>query len=213
MKLHIANKNYSSWSMRPWLALKVTGIAFEEALTVFDVENGNPRFASFSPSGKVPVLIFNDGAIWDSLAILEYLAEQFPKARLWPDSISRRAVARSIANEMHAGFATLRSMCPMNMHREPAKITATADLQKDLDRLQAIWVDCLQRYAGPYLMGDHFTNADAMYAPVVSRIRSYKLYSDPVVLQYCQTIEALPAWAEWQAAALAEPWLVDHVEV
>lgn len=213
MKLHIANKNYSSWSMRPWLALKVAAIAFEEDLTAFDVENGNPRFASFSPSGKVPVLIFNDGTIWDSLAILEYLAEQYPKARLWPDNTSRRAVARSIANEMHAGFPALRSQCPMNMHREPVSIAHTPELQKDLDRLQSIWVECLQRYGGPYLMGDYFTNADAMYAPVVSRIRSYQLFTDPTVMAYCETIEALPAWTEWEAAALAEPWVVDKVEV
>lgn len=211
LRLHIANKRYSSWSQRPWLALRVKGIEFEEALHPFDMPNGNPAFRTFSPSGKVPVLETDGAVIWDSLAILEYLAEQFPGRGLWPVSSSERARARAVSNEMHSSFAALRDECPFNLGRSPAEISISKLAIGDLSRIQILWKDCLESSRGPFLFGD-FGIADAMYAPIVARIRAYALEISERSETYCRTIEALPAWRDWVTEARQEPWLCDHFE-
>jgi glutathione S-transferase len=212
MKLYIANKNYSSWSMRPWLAMTAKEIAFEEILTQFDDEAGNPLFREFSPTGKVPVLVDGAITICESLAILEYLAEKFPQADLWPADVAMRALARSHASEMHSGFAALRNACPMNMHRKPAPIAADPAVSRDVARIERIWAECLERSGGPFLFGA-FTNADAMFAPVVSRIEKYLLSRDAAVAAYTSAMRGLDAWKKWEQAALAETWIIPSDEV
>ncbi|MCZ4281013.1 glutathione S-transferase family protein [Kiloniella laminariae] len=212
LKLIIGNKNYSSWSLRPWIALKVKGVDFTEELSPFDFAAGNPKFASFSPSKKVPVLQDGKLTVWESLAILEYLAERFPAAGLWPEDQADRAWARSIAHEMHGGFSALRSQCPMNMRREVGAIPISEATGRDVKRIVNIWRECLEHSGGPFLFGS-FTNADAMFAPVVNRISVYALSDDPVVLRYSEAMTALPAWQEWEAAGKAEPWTVEEEEV
>lgn len=211
MKLFVANKNYSSWSFRPWLALRVKNISFEEVLVPFDMPNGNPEFAQFSPTNKVPVLQDGDLTVWESLAILEYLAERFPSAGLWPGGRADRAVARSVASEMHGGFLALRAECPMNMRREHKALNVSDDVHRDVRRITEIWRDCLDGSGGPFLFGG-FTNADAMFGPVVNRLAIYRLNDDPVVRSYSETMTALPAWKEWQDAARAERWVVEEDE-
>ncbi len=211
MKLFIANKNYSSWSFRPWLALRVKEIPFEEILVPFDMPNGNPDFARFSPTGKVPVLQDGDLTVWESLSILEYLADRFPAAGLWPGGVSDRALARSIASEMHSGFLALRAECPMNMRRDHKTLQVSGDVHRNVRRITAIWQDCLDKSGGPFLFGG-FTNADAMFAPVVNRMAIYRLSNDQVVQAYSATMTSLPAWAEWQEAGRAEPWIVEEDE-
>ena len=207
MRLNIANKNYSSWSFRPWIAMKANAIAFEEVLVPFDDEARNPRFREFSPSGKVPVLVDGDLTVWDSLAILEYLAERFPESPFWPADAKARAHARSLACEMHSGFTALRTQCPMNMRREIRAIEVDDGVRADVARIETIWESCLQRFGGPFLFGA-FSNADAMFAPVVNRIEKYALSFHPVVSGYSCAMKSHPAWLEWEAAALAEPWIV-----
>lgn len=212
LRLHIANKRYSSWSQRPWLAMRVRGIEFEEVLHPFDVPNGNPEFLTFSPSGKVPVLDADGVVIWDSLAILEYLAEQFPDAALWPEAAPERARARAVSHEMHSGFAALRDECPFNLGRTPGAISLSERAIKDRDRIDTIWQDALEQSAGPFLFGE-FSIADAMYAPIVARIRAYAITISTPSEAYCRTIESLPAWQEWIQGALQEKWICDNVEI
>ncbi|WP_020594489.1 glutathione S-transferase family protein [Kiloniella laminariae] len=212
LKLIIGNKNYSSWSFRPWIALKVKRIEFIEELSPFDFTAGNPDFAKFSPSKKVPVLQDNDLTVWESLAILEYLAECFPEAGLWPEDRADRAWARAIANEMHGGFMSLRSECPMNMRRAVRAIPISEATGRDVQRIVDIWRECLEHSGGPFLFGD-FTNADAMFAPVVNRIAVYELSDDPDIIRYSEAMMKLPAWQEWEAAGKAEPWTVEEEEV
>ncbi|MEG9862580.1 MAG: glutathione S-transferase family protein [Parvularculales bacterium] len=209
MKLYIANKNYSAWSFRPWLAMRVKGIDFEEVFVAFTDENRNPKFYDFSPTGKVPALVNGDVVIWESLAILESLAEKFPEHTLWPQPEKARAHARAVAHEMHGGFEVLRSACPMNMRRNagPAAMDHPKAVQRDVTRIENLWQDCLDTYGGPFLFGE-FTNADAMFAPVVNRLEKYTLSEHPAVIDYSGTIKALPAWVEWEEAALDEPWVV-----
>ena len=173
MQLVIGNKNYSSWSLRPWLGLKVAGIEFEEILLPLYEENARSKRLVYSPSGKVPLLADGTLRIWDSLAIAEYLAEQFPARKMWPADREARAIARAVSAEMHSGFQALRSQLPMNMHRDRPAIAYNADAQRDIDRIQEIWRDCRARFggAGHYLFGAP-TIADAMFAPVVSRFAS-----------------------------------------
>ena len=207
MKLFIGNKNYSSWSFRPWIAMKAKGIEFEEILIPFDDAGGNPEFRKFSPSGKVPVLVDDGLTVWESLAILEYLNDRFPEAGFWPHDREARAQARSVSNEMHGGFGGLRSACPMNMRREIRAIEVGDAVFRDVWRIETLWSECLEKSGGPFLFGD-FCNADAMYAPVVNRLEKYALTQAPAALAYTSAMKAHPAWLEWEKAALAETWIV-----
>ena len=211
LKLIIANKNYSSWSLRPWITLKVKGIEFEEVFSQFDESTGHKHFAAFSPTKKVPVLIDGELTVWESLAILEYLAEKFPDAGLWPADQADRAKARCISNEMHGGFMSLRAECPMNMRRKDEAMNVSDGVHKDVRRIVDIWRDCLEKSGGPFLFGE-FCNADAMFAPVVNRIAKYQLSDDPVVKRYSSAMTDLSAWQEWEQAGKAEPWIVQEDE-
>ncbi len=212
MKLIIGNMKYSSWSLRPWLAMKVKKIEFEEQLSSFDMSNNSQQFYDFSPSKKVPVLKHNALTVWDSMGILEYLAEIYPEKKLWPEDQTQRAVARSIANEMHGGFPAIRTECPMNMARTPSSIDLSELCRWELSRLNAMWETALNENGGPFLFGD-FTIADAMYAPMVSRIRTYKLGNNNAMVTYAQSIENLPAYQEWMNKGIAETWVVEEVEI
>jgi glutathione S-transferase len=211
-ELFIGNKNYSTWSFRPWIAMRHKGIAFKETLVPFDFENGNPKFRDFSPSMKVPVLKNGDLTVWDSLAILEYVADCEPETGLWPTDLKSRAHARAVSAEMHSGFPALRAECPMNMRRPAEKRSVSEAVQADVGRILEIWEECLEVSGGPFLFGD-FTIADAMYAPVVSRFDTYGLSDASVAAKYSQTLRGLDAWQEWEAEALKETWVVAVDEV
>jgi glutathione S-transferase len=214
LKLIIGNKNYSSWSFRPWLAMKVADIAFEEELVSLDAADFKARLGAVSAAGKVPVLVDDDICIWESLAILEYVAEKFPAARLWPVPAAARAHARAIAAEMHAGFSPLRRHLPMNMRRPVLARELDARVLQNVARIEAIWADCRRRFAssGPFLYGA-FTAADAMYAPVVSRFHTYDVGVGEEACAYMRTIMTLPAWQEWEAAARNETGVLAEDEV
>jgi glutathione S-transferase len=215
MGLHliIGNKNYSSWSMRPWLAMKTAGIAFDETVISLDAPDFKARVAKHSGTGKVPVLIDGDVEVWESLAILEYLADKFPDRGLWPSDAKARAHARAVANEMHAGFLALRRHLPMNLWRPVMKRDLTPEAAANVQRIDAMWSDCRARFGrgGPFLFGA-FTAADAMYAPVVSRLATYAVDVGVTSRAYMEAIVALPAWREWKAAALKEPWVLPQDE-
>lgn len=215
LKLVIGNKNYSSWSMRPWVAMKAAGIEFEEIfIPLYTGAADKQRLLDVSPAGKVPTLIDGDVTVWDSLAIIEYLAEGFPEARLWPATREARARARSVSAEMHSGFAALRNECGMNLHR-PVKAKPLSEAARaDIARVQEIWTDCRARYGaqGPYLFGA-FSAADAMYAPVVHRFRIYAIDVSSVVRDYMAAMTAQPAFAEWTAAGLAETIVIERFEI
>jgi glutathione S-transferase len=212
--LTIGNKNYSSWSFRPWLALRAAGIPFEETVIPLYVPGSKEQLLARSPGGKVPIL--QDGAVtvWESLAIVEYAAEKCPEAGLWPADPAARAHARAIASEMHAGFVPLRSQCPMNMHRPVKKLELGDEAAANVARIDAMWSDCRARFGsgGPLLFGP-FSAADAMYAPVVSRFYTYDVGVGAASAAYMQAMMALPAWQEWQAAALKEEWVLKNSEV
>lgn len=210
--LYIGNKNYSSWSFRPWFAMRSLGIDFKEELVPFDMAAGNPAFSEFSPTNKVPVLQHGGHTIWESLAILEYLNDLFYEIHVWPHEHDRRAHARSISCEMLSGYAALRNECPMNMRREPAALEISDAAKKDVARIEEIWRHCLETYGGPFLFGK-FTAADAMFAPVVNRFEIYKLTEDPVALSYMDHMKAQSAWQEWEAAGRSEEWIVHEDEV
>jgi glutathione S-transferase len=214
LKLVIGNKNYSSWSFRPWIAMKVAGIAFEEEVISLDAADFKPRVTAISGTGKVPALADGGVHVWESLAILEYLGEKYPHAQLWPADPAARAHARSIAAEMHAGFVPLRRHLPMNMWRPVIRRELPPEVQTNVRRIEAIWTDCRARYGtgGGFLFGA-FGAADAMYAPVVSRLHTYAVEVGPVARAYMDAVMALPAWREWQGAALAEPWVLPEDEV
>jgi glutathione S-transferase len=213
LTLVIGNKNYSSWSFRPWIAMKTAGIAFEEVVISLDAPDFKARVAKISGTGKVPALVDGDVHVWESLAILEYLAENFPAAKLWPQAAPARAHARAIAAEMHAGFVPLRKHCPMNFWRPVKKRALPAEVEANVRRIDAMWSDCRTRFGqgGPFLFGA-FTAADAMYAPVVSRFHTYSIAVGSLARDYMQAVMALPAWAEWKAAALQEPWVLAEDE-
>lgn len=215
LKLVIGNKNYSSWSMRPWVAMRGSGIPFEEIfIPLYTGPADKQRILDVSKAGKVPALIDDDVTVWDSLAIIEYLAERYPDAGLWPQAREARAHARSISAEMHSGFAALRNECGMNLHR-PVKAKPLSDAARaDIARVQEIWIDCRTRYGaqGPFLFGA-FSAADAMYAPVVHRFRTYAIDVAPLAKDYMTTMMALPAFAEWTAAGLAETIVIERLEV
>src|SRR3954466_172115 len=213
MKLVVGNKNYSSWSMRPWIGLKVAGIPFDEEVIPLYGEGAREEILKHSPAGKVPILIDGDVRVWESLAILEYAAEKFPAAALWPTDPAARAHARAISTEMHAGFAALREECGMNFWRPPARRTLSADAQANIARVQEIWTHARATYGagGPFLFGK-FSAADAMYAPVVQRFIAYEIDVTATVKAYMQAMTALPAWAEGRRGALRETWVIPKFE-
>jgi len=214
LQLVIGNKNYSSWSMRPWLALRANHIPFEEVfIPLYTGEADKRKILGFTRSGKVPALVDGDVTIWDSLAIIEYAAERFAEARLWPEDRASRAHARSISAEMHSGFAALRNECGMNLHRPVGAIALSEAARADIARVQQIWIECRARHgkSGPFLFGA-FGGADAMYAPVVHRFRTYAIEVAPEVRDYMDAMMSLPAFQEWTRAALAETLVIEKFE-
>ena len=208
LTLVIGNKNYSSWSLRPWLAMRHAGLDFEEVVVPLDQPETRERLLQESPSGLVPVLREDDLVVWDTLAICERTAELAPAAGLWPRDAAARAVARSVAAEMHSGFFALRSECPMNIRRRSAYAPSPA-VEKDVARITTVWHDCRARFGsgGPFLFGA-FTNADAMYAPVCTRFRTYGLPEDDVAKAYIDAVHAHPAMRDWIEAAREEEWII-----
>ncbi len=206
LKLVIGTKNLSSWSLRPWLALRQAGIPFEEILIQLDEKETDEKIARYSPSGFVPVLLDGGTPVWDSLAICEYVAERFPGAGLWPSEAGARAVARSASAEMHSGFAALRRYLPLECRAFYPGFEVPPDAQADIRRVLALWTDCLERFGegGDMLFG-RFSIADAMYAPVVLRFATYDVGLEGAVADYAEAVKALPAMREWLAAARVEP--------
>jgi glutathione S-transferase len=203
-KLFIANKVYSSWSLRPWVLMKQLLMKFDEEVVPFGEGSNWAAYRQFSPTGKVPCLHTPQGAVWDSLAIAEYLAEK--NHRVWPNDTMARAWARCAAAEMHSGFATLRSQCPMNCAIEVKLDQISSSLQADLNRLQEVWREGLSRFGGPFLAGSEFTAVDAFFCPVAFRVQTYGLPLDDVSLAYVQRLLSLPAMQLWREQALSEPW-------
>jgi glutathione S-transferase len=211
--LYIGNKNYSSWSMRPWVLMKNAGIPFEEILLRFDSMDMGSDFKNaickISPVGKVPVLIDGDLTVWDTLAIAEYLAEKYPDKNLWPTDVKARARARSVCAEMHSGFTSLRSACMMNIEASLLDIGAlalrdNAGVRADVARIETLWGELLSAHSGAYLFGKHFTIADAYYAPVCMRFKTYGLSKRKEINAYIETIRSAPGVANWIADALLE---------
>ena len=213
--LVIGNKNYSSWSLRPWLALAMAGIPFEEKLVRF----GEPQFSravkKISGAGLVPVLLHKGNAVWDSLAIIEYAAETWPKAQIWPKNAAARAMARSAAAEMHSGLRGIRGACPMNLRRPkvPLKAGFSEAVMGDVKRIETLWSQCrkLHGKGGPFLFGK-FSGADAMFAPVVTRLDSYAIPVKKETREYMNAVMATHAFNHWLGAALKEPWIVPEDE-
>jgi glutathione S-transferase len=205
LKLVIGNKNYSSWSMRPWVLLRQAGIPFEEIQLRFDQDARPIGVEPYSPTRQVPVLLVNGAPVWDSLAICETVAELFPRERLWPEDPRARAVARSICAEMHAGFRELRNAMPMNIRASHPGKGMSAAVQRDIDRVVAVWNDChdLGSGTGNLLFG-HFTVADAYYAPVVMRFMTYDVPLPAGARDYVEAVRSLPAVADWMRAARQE---------
>lgn len=201
--LHIANKNYSSWSLRPWVLMKTLGIPFEERLHRFPYDTPSyPEFIKFAPSGLVPVLEDEGDKAWDSLGIVGYLAERHPG--VWPADPHARTWARSAAAEMHSGFGTLRNACGMNVGIRVRRPVITPALQRDLDRLDALWTEGLGRFGGPFLAGENFTAVDAFFCPVAFRAQTYGLPFGKGSMDYITRLLNLPAMQDWYSAGLAE---------
>lgn len=214
LTLVIANKNYSSWSLRSWLLLKQAGIPFREILLPLDSPEFHDRIGTYSPARCVPVLLDGETNIWDTLAIAEYLAEQFPEKNLWPADKTARALARSCVAEMHSGFMALRSNLPMNARCTFEGYAVPGAVAQDITRISNIWTDCRDQYggAGEMLFGD-FSVADAFFAPVVSRFRTYDVKLSEPLERYMNAVLALPGMQEWYAAGADEPWTVTAEEV
>ncbi len=206
-ELYIGNKNYSSWSLRPWILLRELAIPFREHVVPFDPGTSWTKFRAFSPNGKVPCLVDGDTVVWDSLAIAEYVAERHPAA--WPQDPKARAWARCAAAEMHSGFTGLRQRCSMNCGLRVRLHEIPSTLQRDLDRIDELWSEGLQRFGGPFLAGASFTAADAFFAPVAFRVQTYGLVLGATAAEYANRLLARPALQDWAQAALAEPWR-DH---
>ena len=220
LKLYIGNKNYSSWSMRPWVLLKQAGIPFEEVVVRFDSFEADSQFkrtlADLSPTGQVPLLLDDEFAVWDTLAIAEYLAEKFPAKKLWPEDAKTRARARSVCAEMHSGFAALRQAFPMNIEASLPQVGAlalrdNAAARADLLRLTSMWRELLSIYGKPFLFGD-FSIADAYFAPAVMRIKSYALPMPTMVAAYIERLSELPGVQAWVEGALAEQDFLEFAE-
>ena len=205
MKLIIGNKNYSSWSLRPWLLMRTANIDFDEELVWLYRDDSKAKLLAHSPAGKVPTLVDGEVTVWDSLAIAEYLAEKYPDRGIWPADSVARARARSVCAEMHSGFAALRSRMPMNIRGRHPGCGRTPETLADIARITAIWEDCRAHFGadGPFLFGD-FCTADAFYAPVVTRLVTYGVELPPVCAAYRDAILALPAMQAWSAAGAAE---------
>ncbi|MBM1170476.1 glutathione S-transferase family protein [Microvirga arabica] len=211
--LVIANKCYSSWSLRPWLLMKQLGMAFDEILIPLDLPDTKEKVLKHSPAGKVPILIDGDVTVWESIAIMEYVGDAYGSP-VWPEDRKARAMARSVAAEMHAGFVGLRSACPMNLGKKYASRDRGEVVARDVARFSEIVRDARGRFGvgGPFLFGA-FSAADAMYAPLVTRLDTYSIALDATIRAYVDTILSLPAFQEWRSAALQERWVVDADEV
>jgi glutathione S-transferase len=211
--IYIGNKNYSSWSLRGWLMLKQSGAKFDEVVVPLRETNTRTTILRHSPSGRVPALQHGDFVVWESLAIGEYLADRFPEAGLWPTEAEARAIARAVSAEMHAGFSALRSHLPMNIRSSFAGRGVTPEAQADINRVTALWRDCRKRFGadGKFLFG-HPTIADAMYAPVVSRFRTYRIELEEEAQRYAEAVWALPSLQEWATAAGNEPMVIEEFE-
>ena len=205
MQLVIANKNYSSWSMRPWILLRQAGIAFDEVQLKFGEGTKVIGIDKYSAAGKVPVLVIDGEPVWDSLAICETLAEMHPEKHLWPEDEKARRVARSVCAEMHSGFQQMRSKMPMNIRTQYPGKGMTPESKRDIDRVVAIWTECRERFggAGSLLFG-RFSIADAFYAPVVTRFQTYAVKLPRAAQEYCEAVLALSAVREWSDAARRE---------
>jgi glutathione S-transferase len=216
--LIIGNKNYSSWSLRPFMALAAAGIDFDEKLIPFGQPVGNPEFARkmrrYSKAGLVPVLQHNGLTIWDTLAIVEYIAETWPEKNLWPKNKAARALARSMCAEMHSGFRALRSACPMNLRRPAKPVPMNDAILKDVARIESIWAEARKLYGkgGPFLFGK-FSNADAMFAPVVTRLETFAIPVSKTTQTYMDAVIKTAAFQNWKTAALKEKWVVAEDEV
>lgn len=209
LTLIIGNKNYSSWSLRPWLAMKANGLDFAEEIIPLNVPEFGPAIARYSGAGQVPVLLDGDVTIWDSLAICEHLAERFPKGRhWWPQAPHLRAHARAAVAEMHSGFAAVRKAMPMNLKRSPKAVPLDDKAKAEIERIEALWAEALALSGGPFLYGD-FSIADAFYAPIATRFRSYAVSLTALSERYVAHIHDWPDFLAWRDAGLKEPWCHD----
>ncbi|MFT3986685.1 glutathione S-transferase family protein [Aestuariivirga sp.] len=214
LTLVIGNKNYSSWSLRPWMALTMAGIPFNEIVIPLDQPDTKEKISAHSAAGRVPVLHHGRTVIWDSMAIIEYAAELFPEKNLWPKMIAARAMARSASAEMHSGFFALRNACPMNLKRGKKPVPMDDAVRADIARIESLWADCRARFAksGKFLFGK-FSAADAMFAPVVTRFETYEVPVSGSTRSYMDAVMGTPAFTSWKDAALKENWVVPSDEV
>ena len=214
LTLTIGNKAYSSWSLRPWILLRHFGILFDEQVIPLYEPISSLKIQRHSPSGKVPALAADDVLVWDSLSIIEFVAETYSDLPIWPADRSARAMARSLSAEMHAGFLPLRRACPTNFRRAPKPVVISDEVQRDVYRIEASWAAARARWGqgGPFLFG-RFTAADAMFAPVVNRFHVYAIDVSPETRAYMDAVMALPAWQAWIADAKQEPWTIDSFEL
>lgn len=214
LTLVVGNKNYSSWSMRPWMSLSMAGIPFKEVVIPLDQPGTKTEILSHSHAGRVPVLHHGKFTIWESLAILEYLAEAFPEKGLWPRTMAPRALARAVSSEMHAGFSALRNACPMNLRRPRKALVLSDAVKADIQRIENIWRECRVNFgrSGKFLFGK-FGNADSMFAPVVTRFDTYDIKVAKDTRQYMDNVMATNAFQTWKEAALKETWIIPHDEV
>lgn len=213
MRLVIANKLYSSWSLRPWMVLRAFDIPFQEQVIPLKRPETKEAILKVTPSGKVPVLIDGGVHVWESLAIIEYLAEKFPEKQIWPKDTKARAHARAIANEMHGGFLPLRQALPMNLSKTFKAPRLSEDVEANIARIEEIWREASAKFGqkGKFLFGN-FSAADAMFAPVVTRLDTYQIKVAPAARDYMDTVLAHPAFVAWKKAALLEPWTIPEYE-
>jgi glutathione S-transferase len=215
MRLYIGNKVYSSWSLRPWMVMRAHGIAFEEYLLQLRAGDTADRIRSVSPSGKVPALVDGETLVWDSLAIMEYLADKFPDKAIWPRDVNARAHARCVSAEMHSGFQALRGQCQMTITKRFKASKRSPEVMADVARITALWTEARTRFgikatgadAGPFLYGS-FTAADGMFAPVVARFHTYSIPVEAAALAYMAAVRTHPAYVAWVTDATKEPWVL-----
>lgn len=214
MTLIIANKTYSSWSMRPWLVMRHFGIPFEEIVIPLAQETTRAEILRYNPAGKCPALLDGGACVWDSMAIIETLAEGFPDLAIWPKARGARAQARSLAAEMHSGFVPLRKQAPMNMRRPVRKLELSPEACADVERLEQAFAAARQSFGagGPFLFGE-FSAADAMFAPVVNRLHVYDVAVSAPTRIYMEAVMDLEVWRDWSRGADAEPWTIDKFEI